>query len=320
MSNIAIIVPCRLESTRFPRKLLHPIRGRPLLLWVAERIHQQAPEFPLAFAVDHPLLEECLATAGFRAIMTGVQHQSGTDRIAEANKVVGADQVINVQADEPLVSGAQLRQLAGLIAGPVAMATLATPFRTAADFANPNQVKVVFGAAGRAQYFSRSPMPYARDLGGKVTDEWVRANPCFKHLGLYAYQADLLQKFAALPLGRLEQIEKLEQLRVLENGYDIAVGVTDDPTIGVDTPEDAVKFEHWLGAAAGGAIAMLRPARAECSITDCPSGARRMTRGSRSRKQRLGWGLPAVWPVPQRTGGQKRPQGLEKSLSSAARD
>lgn len=245
MANTAIIVPCRLESTRFPRKLLHLIKGKPLLLWVAERIVEQAAEFPLYFAVDHALLFECLTQRGFHAILTSEQHQSGTDRIAEANRRVGADHIINVQADEPLVTGAQLRQLAELIRGPAAMATLGTRFKTAADFMNPNQVKVVFGRDGRALYFSRSPVPFARDQGGVLNDAWISANACYKHLGLYAYKAELLQKFAQLPLGRLEQIEKLEQLRVLENGYDIAVGVTDDPTIGVDTPEDAIKFERW---------------------------------------------------------------------------
>lgn len=248
MSKTAIIVPCRLESTRFPRKLLHPIKGRPLLLHVAERIRAQAPEFPLYFAVDDERLAAPLRAAGFDAILTSVQHQSGTDRLAEANRTVRADHILNVQADEPLVTAAQIRRLAELIAGPVAMATLATPFSTAADFANPNQVKVVFApGGGRALYFSRSPMPYARDLAGRVDDKWVQTNPCYKHLGLYAYKADLLEKFAALPAGRYEGIEKLEQLRVLENGFEIACDVTLDPTIGVDTPEDAEKFEAFLG-------------------------------------------------------------------------
>jgi 3-deoxy-manno-octulosonate cytidylyltransferase (CMP-KDO synthetase) len=223
------------------------IKGKPLLLWVAERIAREAPEFPLYFAVDDPLLEAPLKAAGFEAIRTSVAHQSGTDRIAEANRVVGARHVINVQADEPLVSGNQLRELAKLIAGPVAMATLATPFTTAVDFGNPNQVKVILRNDGRALYFSRSPMPYARDLAGAVDDAWVRATGCLRHLGLYAYKAELLEQFAGLPVGRLERIEKLEQLRVLENGFDIAVGATADPTIGVDTPEDAVKFEAALG-------------------------------------------------------------------------
>lgn len=248
MGHPAIIVPCRLESTRFPRKLLHPIKGRPLLQWVAERIAREAPEFPLYFAVDDERLRACVAEAGFKAILTGAHHQSGTDRLAEANRVVGAEHVINVQADEPLVTGAQVRMLAALLAGGAPMATLATPFRTAADFHNPNQVKVVLApAARRALFFSRAPMPYARDHHGTVDDAWVIANPCYRHLGLYGYRADLLEKFAALPPGRLERIERLEQLRVLENGLEIACDVTTDPTIGVDTPEDAVHFERWLG-------------------------------------------------------------------------
>jgi 3-deoxy-manno-octulosonate cytidylyltransferase (CMP-KDO synthetase) len=248
MTQTAIIVPCRLESTRFPRKLLHQIKGRPLLLWVAERIATEAPELPLYFAVDHDLLAECVAKAGFKVILTNATHQTGTDRLAEANRRVGADFVVNVQADEPLVTGAQIRMLARLLAGGAPMATLATPFQRAADFANPNQVKVVLAtAARRALFFSRSPLPYARDRGGVVDDAWVQANRCLKHLGLYGYHRDLLQKFATLPAGRLEQIEKLEQLRILENGYEIACDITEDPTIGVDTPEDAVKFEQWLG-------------------------------------------------------------------------
>jgi 3-deoxy-manno-octulosonate cytidylyltransferase (CMP-KDO synthetase) len=246
----AIIVPCRLESTRFPRKLLHLIHGKPLLLWVAERIAREAPGSPLFFAVDDALLAAPLERAGFRTIATSVAHQSGTDRLAEANRTVRARRVINVQADEPLVTGAQIRELARLIAGPVAMATLAAPFTNAADFGNPNQVKVVRRNDGRALYFSRSPMPYARDATGKVDDAWVRASGCLRHLGLYAYQAELLENFATLPAGRLEQIEKLEQLRVLENGFDIAVGLTTDPTIGVDTPEDAAKFAAALAASA----------------------------------------------------------------------
>lgn len=247
MPASAIIVPCRLESTRFPRKLLHLIKGKPLVLWVAERIAAVAPDYPLWFAVDHDLLAKCVEGAGFRAILTSPRHPSGTDRIAEANRKVGASYVLNVQADEPLVTGGQIRALARLIQGDCPMATLCTPFKRAEDFANPNQVKVVKSGTGRALYFSRSPMPYARDAAGKVTDAWLAANPCYKHLGLYAYRADFLEKFVALPPGRLEQIEKLEQLRALEAGHPIAIDVTDDPTIGVDTPEDAAKFEQTLG-------------------------------------------------------------------------
>lgn len=258
MPAFAIIVPCRLESTRFPRKLLHLIKGKPLVLWVAERITAQAPDYPLWFAVDHELLGECLEGAGFRAIMTDAGHQSGTDRLAEANRTVRASYVLNVQADEPLVTGAQLQALARLIQGDCPMATLCTPFKRVVDFYNTNQVKVVMSSPSapaaedrqierRALYFSRSRMPYSRDLGLTVDDAWVASNPCFKHLGLYAYKADFLEKFVRMAPGQLEQIEKLEQLRVLENGYPIAIAITEDPTIGVDTPEDAKKFEALLG-------------------------------------------------------------------------
>ncbi len=247
MPAFAVIVPCRLESTRFPRKLLHPIQGKPLVLWVAERITAEAPDLPLWFAVDHPLLAECVEGAGFRAILTDARHPSGTDRIAEANRTVRAAYVINVQADEPLVSGAQIRALARLIQGDAPMATLCTPFRKAEDFYNPNQVKVVRApAANRALYFSRSPMPYARDLAGKVDDAWLAAHGCYKHLGLYAYKGSFLEEFVRMPPGQLEQIEKLEQLRVLENGFPIAIDVTEDPSLGVDTAEDAAKFERLL--------------------------------------------------------------------------
>ena len=248
MSDLAIFVPCRLESTRFPRKLLHKIKGKPLLLWVAERLATEAPGFPVYFAVDHELLYKCVSDHGFRAVMTRSDHASGTDRIAEANRSIGAKAIINVQADEPLVSRSQIESLASLISGSAPMATLATPFTHAEDFKNPNQVKVVVAPGSkRALYFSRSPIPYPRDRAGQVDDAWVASNPCLRHLGLYAYKAELLERFSRLPQGRYEQIEKLEQLRVLENGFEIACDVTEDPTIGVDTPEDAVKFEALLG-------------------------------------------------------------------------
>ena len=201
MPRTAIIVPCRLEATRFPRKLLHKINGKPLVLWVAERIAGEAPEYPLYFAVDDELLRSCLAERGFKVLMTRSDHASGTDRLAEANRTVRAEHVINVQADEPLVSGRQIRLLSALIAGKAEMATLATPFKRAEDFYNPNQVKVVCDRGGRALYFSRNPMPYARETQGKVDDAWVATHPCYRHLGLYAYKAGLLERFAGLPPG-----------------------------------------------------------------------------------------------------------------------
>lgn len=247
MSKTAsIIVPARLASARFPRKLLHEVRGKPLILWTAERIRAVAPEFPLYFAVDDDALERCLGEAGYRAVRTRADHPSGTDRLAEANAAVGADAVINVQGDEPLVTGEQIRALAAGLAGEAAIATLAVRFERPQDFANPNQVKVVRDHAGYALYFSRSPMPFARDAAGPVDAAWLEANPCYRHLGLYAYKADFLEAFSGLEPGFLEQVERLEQLRALEHGYRIHVGLTDQPTVGIDTPGDVAEFEKRL--------------------------------------------------------------------------
>lgn len=164
--NAAIIVPARLASTRFPRKLLHAVRGKPIILWTAERIRAVAPEYPLYFAVDDDALERCLGDAGFQTVRTRADHLSGTDRLAEANKAVGAAVVINVQGDEPLVTGEQIRALAAGLEGAAAVATLAVRFSQAKGVRNPNQVKVVRDRAGYALYFSRSPIPFARDSGG----------------------------------------------------------------------------------------------------------------------------------------------------------
>jgi 3-deoxy-manno-octulosonate cytidylyltransferase (CMP-KDO synthetase) len=247
MSDLAILVPCRLESTRFPRKLLHPIRGKPLIIWVAERLASEAPAMPAVFAVDDALLAGPLEAAGFRCVMTDPKHASGTDRLAEANRAIGAKFILNVQADEPLVTRGQLLALERMIRGGAPMATLATRFRNPADFANTNQVKVVVGNDGRALYFSRSPIPFPREEAGAPDAAWFADHACYKHLGLYAYRADFLEAVTKLATGRLESIEKLEQLRALENGHAIAVDITDDPSVGVDTPEDAAKFESLLG-------------------------------------------------------------------------
>lgn len=250
MPTLALLVPCRLESTRFPRKLLHSVRGQPLVLWVARRLAAEVPEIPAVFAVDDEALAAPLRTEGFATVMTSTAHQSGTDRLAEANRTVRAECIVNVQADEPLVTRAQILALAHRVRQGAPMATLATPFRRAVDFTNPNQVKVVVGADGFALYFSRAPIPYPRDQAGAPDDAWVTSHPVRKHLGLYAYRAEFLEAFTRLPPGRLEQIERLEQLRALENGHRIAVDLTDDPGIGVDTPADADRFEAALAAMA----------------------------------------------------------------------
>jgi 3-deoxy-manno-octulosonate cytidylyltransferase (CMP-KDO synthetase) len=242
----SIIVPARLASTRFPSKLLYEVRGKPIILWTAERIRTVAPEFPLYFAVDDGVLERCLSEAGFTAIRTRSEHPSGTDRLAEANATIGAPAVINVQGDEPLVTGEQIRALAAGLKGEAAIATLAVPFVRPQDFANLNQVKVVRDREGYALYFSRSSMPFARDTRGEVDAAWLAQNSCYRHLGLYAYKADFLSAFSSLEPGLLEQIEQLEQLRAMEHGYRIHVGITDQATIGIDTPEDIAEFEACL--------------------------------------------------------------------------
>ncbi len=237
--NTAIIVPGRLASTRFPGKLLHPVKGVPLIVQTARRIRAQVPEYPLYFAVDHVDLQRVLEDDGFSAIVTVGDHASGTDRIAEANRIVRADPVINVQADEPLVSRAQILQLSELIRRDgVSLATLAHPFERPEDFANPNQVKVVLNLDGEALYFSRARIPFNRDTGGVFSAEWHGTNPCYRHLGLYAYRSAFLEAFTLMQPALIERLERLEQLRALENGHRIAVGITHERTIGVDDPTD----------------------------------------------------------------------------------
>ena len=241
MAETVIIVPARLASVRYPRKLLHPVAGKPILLWTAERIRAEAPEFPLYFAVAETELAEVLAEQGFQSVMTDPALPSGTDRLAEANRSIGAARVINVQADEPMVTGGQIRTLAALLDNGADLATLCTPFRREEEFRDPNKVKVVRGYTGEALYFSRAPIPFVRD--GMPFGSY----PAFWHLGLYAYTAQFLSDFRQLPPGELEQLEKLEQLRALENGRRIAVGITDQSNIGIDTPADADDFARHMG-------------------------------------------------------------------------
>jgi len=243
--NTAIVVPARLQSTRFPRKLLHPVCGRPVILWTADRIRTEAPEFPLFFAVDSRELADVLEGADYQAILTDPELPSGTDRIAAANASIGADRVINVQADEPLVSGHQLRMLNALMDTGADMATLVVPLTDPDDFVNPNHVKVALGRDGRALYFSRAPIPHMRDAGGHF-DVRRADGAVFIHLGLYAYTAAFLGMFSRLEPGTLEQLEKLEMLRALEHGYCIRAAVSHDPSIEIDTPENAVEFEAYL--------------------------------------------------------------------------
>lgn len=240
MIDSAIVVPARLGSQRFPRKLMEPVLGRPLILWTADNLRQIAPEVPLYFAVAEEALAELLEKAGYRTILTDPQLPSGTDRIAMANREIGARRVVNVQADEPVLSAEHVSRLFELLDSGFEVATLATSFETEADFKDPNKVKAVVGGDGNALYFSRAPVPFQRDSGGGLPAQ------AFWHMGVYAYTAEVLEAFLGWTPSSLEQIEKLEQLRILENGYRIAVGRTETRTIGVDVADDFRRLEAFL--------------------------------------------------------------------------
>lgn len=242
--NVAIIVPARIGSTRFPKKLLHRIKDKPVIVWTADRIRKEAPEFPLYFAVDHESLADVLRRDGYEAIMTNPDHSCGTDRIAEANRRLKARYVVNVQADEPLVTGSQIRQLVELIQQDTEMATLGTPVRYDKDYHNPNHVKLVCDDHGYAVYFSRAPIPYMRETHGAFDPELAASIPVLIHLGLYAYTASFLELFCTLAPGKLEQVEKLEMLRAMERGHRIKVGMSKEALIEIDTLEQAVEFEQ----------------------------------------------------------------------------
>ncbi len=241
MKDCAIIVPARLGSQRFPRKLLQTVSGKPLILWTAENISRIAPELPLFFAVAEEELKEVLEKAGYTCIMTDPELPSGTDRLAVANREAGFSRIINVQADEPVLAEEHIRQLLEVLESGVDMATLATPFLIVEDFRDSNKVKVVTSLSGRALYFSRSPIPYERDSSGSLP---ARA---YWHLGLYGYSAEVLERFQSWEPTFLEQTERLEQLRVLENGGTIGVGITQTRTVGIDVPEDLIRLEKILG-------------------------------------------------------------------------
>lgn len=251
----AILVPARLASTRLHEKMLHAIDGKPVLQWVAERIRDEVPEIPLYFAVDDERIREVLAQSGFQAIMTDASHTCGTDRIAEANRTVKADNVTNVQGDQVLVTAAQIRRLAELLEGDADMATLGIPIDAYAEFnqrkvddvyKDPGDVKIVCDRNGDAIYFSRAPIPYFRNSRGAYDVGTSDSAPVLIHLGLYAYTSEFLQRFSSLAPGNLETAEKLEMLRVTEHGYRIAVGICNDPYIEIDTPEQVRDFERYL--------------------------------------------------------------------------
>jgi 3-deoxy-manno-octulosonate cytidylyltransferase (CMP-KDO synthetase) len=240
-----VVIPARFDSSRLPGKALLPLAGKPMLQWVHERARACGAS-EVIIATDDDRIATAARGFGAEVAITARTHVSGTDRIAEVSAARGwaaADIVVNVQGDEPLIPPVVIDQVAKLMAAnPRAdIATLAVKIDSLADLADPNIVKVACDATGRALYFSRAPIPFNRDTPATVS------SACLRHVGLYAYRVSALRKLASLPPGRLEVIEKLEQLRALENGMEIRVALAvERPLADVNTAADLERAERAL--------------------------------------------------------------------------
>lgn len=246
MKFIAII-PARYASTRFPAKPLAMLDGKLIIQRVYERVEKVFPT--LCVATDDERIKHAVEAFGGVAVMTSTSHRSGTDRCYEAycKMKSDADVVVNVQGDEPFIAPSQLHTIMDCFNDETTeIATLVKPFTNEAtieQIENPNSPKVVMSNDGYALYFSRSIVPYLR---GIPKEEWPKHHNYLKHIGLYAYKADVLKCITSMPQGNLEQCESLEQLRWLQAGLRIKVGTTDVETIGIDTPEDLNRAEAFL--------------------------------------------------------------------------
>jgi 3-deoxy-manno-octulosonate cytidylyltransferase (CMP-KDO synthetase) len=238
MKFIAII-PARYASTRFPGKPLADMGGKPMIQRVYEQVQKAVDN--VWVATDNTCIFDAVVAFGGKAVMTAAEHRSGTDRIQEAYTKIGepSDVIINVQGDEPFIQPEQIDVLKNCFdSKDIELATLVKPFRKEEGFEalfNPNSPKVVINKNNEAIYFSRSIVPYIRD---SHHTEWLDKHIFYKHIGMYAYRADVLREITQLPQSSLEKAESLEQLRWIENGFRIRVGYTDVETIGIDTPED----------------------------------------------------------------------------------
>lgn len=242
-----VVIPARLESTRLPRKLLLCQTGKPLIQHTYEAASRATRPAGLCVACDHPAILQAVQAFGGDAVLTDPAAPSGTDRVAEvARRLEDFPIIVNVQGDEPEIAGSSIDLAVRLLEEhpEAVMATLAAPIRSRQQLEDPACVKVVFDRLGHALYFSRSPIPRPRTWD----DALLNTSPpsFYQHVGLYAYRREFLLELARMPEGELEKIEKLEQLRVLQAGYPILVGVIDQPTLGIDTPEDYDEFvRRW---------------------------------------------------------------------------
>jgi 3-deoxy-manno-octulosonate cytidylyltransferase (CMP-KDO synthetase) len=256
MTEFVVAIPARYAASRLPGKPLRTIGGEPLVLHVARRA-LAAGAREVWVAADDERIARALDGSGVRIAMTSPDHASGTDRLAECARIAGWSDdtiVVNLQGDEPFAPASGLQAAARALAESGAeMATLATPIEDAATLFDPNAVKLVRAADGTALYFSRAPIPWPRDAFINDRSVLPEGGHWLRHIGLYAYRAGFLQRFAALPPGRLERIESLEQLRVLEAGFRIAVALSPEPfPPGVDTPEDLARAEaRWTATTTG---------------------------------------------------------------------
>lgn len=241
------IIPARYASTRFPAKPLAMLGGKPVIQRVYEQVNGLLDY--VAVATDDNRIFDAVRNFGGNVVMTSVNHKSGTDRCREAYTLCGGDYdiVVNIQGDEPFIHKSQIQSLIKCFDDPTTdIATLVKPFLPSDGFEkleNVNSPKVVVDANMNALYFSRSIIPYQRN---REKSEWLANHTYYKHIGLYAYRADVLDKITRLPQSSLELAESLEQLRWLENGYKIKVGITDVETIGIDTPDDLAMAEKFL--------------------------------------------------------------------------
>ena len=244
MAKTLAVIPARYASTRFPGKVLADLGGKPIIQHVWERaVKSKADE--VLVAVDEQKVFDAVRAFGGKAVMTAKNHPTGSDRIWEVASKSDADAIINIQGDEPFVKPEVIDSLIDAITAADApeMATVVVPCKRAEFENNPNIVKVVLSADSYALYFSRSMIPFLR-VGGKDTET-------YRHWGIYAYRRTALERFVSLPEGKLEQCEKLEQLRALENGMRIKVIVTPYSSIGIDTPEELAKAEAFLASQKG---------------------------------------------------------------------